>query len=302
MANKRNPKKGDTGRDAGGFVALPWSVLDCQAYQTLSHPAKALLFEFARQFTRDNNGRLLASRTYLSKRGWASSDVITRAKAELITAGFLHETVKGHRPHKASWYAVTWRTLDRIPGYDVGAAETFERGAYRKNAPLRPSGGTEGASIAPPHGTERKRTVPPHGAIRPTFAPSPVPSPGNHLETPSTGSCEPAHTHHTARTPSATKAPPMEPMEEPEPPAEAITALVELWERVGLRSLWKTPPAPAVPHTRMAVAKAAQQAALAKPCRQRQRVSTGPVVRVGDDGLTRERFGEGCHDTSAWMD
>lgn len=297
MANKRNLKKGDSGRDAGGFVALPWSVLDCQAYQTLSHPAKALLFEFARQWVRDNNGRLLASRAYLSKRGWGSADVIQRAKTELITAGFVHETVKGHRPNKAGWYAVTWRTLDRIPGYDVGAAETFERGAYRKNTPLIPPHGTEGASIAPPHGTERKRTVPSPGTIRPTFAPSPVPSPGHHLDKPSTGSCEPAHTHHTARTPNATKAPPME---EPEPPAEAITTLVELWARVGLRSLWKTLPPPAVPHTRMAVAKAAQQAALAKPCRQRQRVSAGPVVRVGDDGLTRERFGEGCHDTSAW--
>lgn len=297
MANKRNLKKGDSGRDAGGFVALPWSVLDCQAYQTLSHPAKALLFEFARQWVRDNNGRLLASRAYLSKRGWGSADVIQRAKTELITAGFVHETVKGHRPNKAGWYAVTWRTLDRIPGYDVGAAETFKRGAYRKNTPLIPSGGTGGASIAPSGGTERKRTVPSPGTIRPTFAPSPVPSPGHHLDKPSTGSCEPAHTHHTARTPNATKAPPME---EPEPPAEAITTLVELWARVGLRSLWKTLPPPAVPHTRMAVAKAAQQAALAKPCRQRQRVAAGPVVRVGDDGLTRERFGEGCHDTSAW--
>ena len=87
----------------------------------------------------------------------------------------------------------------------------------------------------------------------------------------------------------------------PSAPAEAITTLVELWARVGLRSLWKTPP-PAVPHTRMAVAKAALQAALAKPCRQRQRVSAGPVVHVDDGGIVRERGGEGCHDTAAWMD
>lgn len=273
MANKRNPKKGDSGRDSGGFMAVPWAVVDCPAFQALSHPAKALLFEFGRQFVRDNNGRLLASRAYLSKRGWGSADVIQRAKTELITAGFVHETVKGHRPNKAGWYAVTWRALDRIPGYDSGAAETFERGAYRKNTPLIPSGGTGGASIAPSGGTERVRPVPSPGTIRPTFAPSPVPSPGHHLETPSTGSCEPAHTHHTARTPNATKAPPME---EPEPPA--------------------------VPHTRMAVAKAAQQAALAKPCRQRQRVSAGPVVHVDGDGIVRERGGEGCHDTAAWMD
>ncbi len=54
----------------------------------------------------------------------------------------------------------------------------------------------------------------------------------------------------------------------------------------------------AVPERLMA-AKAAQQAALAKTCRQRQRVSAGPVVRVDDDGLTRERD-EHCHDLTAW--
>ena len=78
--------------------------------------ARALLFELARQFVRDNNGRFLASGAYLAKRGWKSADVITRAKRELLDAGFLFETVKGHRPNKASCYAVTWRTLDKIGG------------------------------------------------------------------------------------------------------------------------------------------------------------------------------------------
>ena len=55
----------------------------------------------------------------------------------------------------------------------------------------------------------------------------------------------------------------------------------------------------AVPERLMA-AKAAQQAALEKTCRQRQRVSAGPVVRVGDDGIIRERGGDDCHDVSAW--
>lgn len=149
MANGRNRgQKGDAGRDAGGFVALPWTVLDCPAYAALSHPAKALLFEVARQFVRDNNGRLLASRAYLAKRGWNSPDVISRAKRDLLEAGFIHETVKGHRPNKASWYAVTWRTLDRLPGYDAGAAETFVRGAYQ-NASLRPSPVLEKPAIGP---------------------------------------------------------------------------------------------------------------------------------------------------------
>ena len=149
MANGRNSrKKGDSGRDSGGFVALPWSVLDCPAYAGLSHPAKALLFEVARQFVRDNNGCLLLSRAYLATRGWKSADVIQRAKAELLAGGFIFETVMGHRPNKASWYAVTWRTLDKLPGYDAGAAETFVRGAYQITS-LRPSPVLERRPIGP---------------------------------------------------------------------------------------------------------------------------------------------------------
>ena len=191
MANARNRgQKGDTGRDAGGFVALPWSVMDCAAYARLSHPAKALLFELARQFVRDNNGRMLLSGAYLAKRGWKSADVITRAKRELLAAGFIFETVKGHRPNRASWYAVTWRTLDKLPGYDTGAALTFERGAYQKSAPLKksltPSHGVVNPVIAPPHGVGRMPSTPSHGAIKATLGHFPTPSHGNHLEMPST--------------------------------------------------------------------------------------------------------------------
>ena len=189
MANGRNRgHKGDSGRDAGGFIALPWSVLDCPAYAGLSHPARALLFELARQFVRDNNGRLLASAAYLAKRGWKSADVITRAKRDLIEAGFIHETVKGHRPNKASWYAVTWRTLDKIAGFDPGATETFVRGAYQKNASLRPSPGVGRPSIAPSPGVGSAPPTPSPGAIRSVFVPPSTPSHGNHLEMPSVGS------------------------------------------------------------------------------------------------------------------
>lgn len=191
MANRRNDgRKGSSGRDAGGFVALPWSVLDCPAYAGLSHPARALLLEVARQFVRDNNGRLLVSRAYLAKRGWKSADVIDRAKRELLEAGFIYETVKGHRPNKASWYAVTWQALDRNPNFDPGAFEGFSRSAYHraiplKNARLSPSRGTEVASIGPSPGTERPSPVPSPGPIRATFGVSPVPSGGHHLDMPS---------------------------------------------------------------------------------------------------------------------
>ena len=196
MANGRNKggkgSKIDSGRDAGSFVALPWSVLDCPAYAQLSMHARALLLEVARQFVRDNNGRLLLSRAYMNGRGWKSIDMLTKAKRELLDAGFIHETVEGHRPNKASWYAMTWQSLNRDPRYDPGAVEMFERGAYRKGNPLKnaglvPRGGTAKRCIAPPHGTDKPLPVPPHGAIKGVIDPLSVPPHGHHLDMPSAG-------------------------------------------------------------------------------------------------------------------
>ena len=169
---------------------MPWSVLDCAAYARLSHPARGLLFEFARQFVRDNNGRLLASGAHLAKRGWKSADVITRAKRELLEAGFVFETVKGQRPNKASWYAVTWRALDKCAGYDFGVTVAFERGAYLRSSPneittLTPSHGVERPPIAPSHGVESHPPTPSHGAIRAILDHPSTPSHGDHLEMPS---------------------------------------------------------------------------------------------------------------------
>ena len=199
MANGRNTtRKGhDTSRDSGGFIALPWAVMDCPAYARLSMHARALLLEVARQWVRDNNGRMLLSRAYMAGRGWKSHDMLVKAKRELLDGGFIFETVAGHRPNKAGWYAVTWRALDKIPGFDVGAAECFERGAYRKSLPLigavlSPPHGTESTTIGPPHGTEKPPTVPPHGPIEALLTPPPVPPHGHHLDMPSTASGIPA--------------------------------------------------------------------------------------------------------------
>ena len=217
MANGRNKRaKGDAGRDAGGFIALPWTVLDCAAYARLSMHARALLLEVARQFVRDNNGRMLLSRAYLEPRGWKSVDMLTKAKRELLKGGFIFQTVMGHRPNKASWYAVTWRALDKLAGYDDGASELFRQGAYKDGTALTPKPtrdelfarwrnagaegkkptpphGTETAHIAPPHGTETPPPVPPHGAISPCFEVHPVPPHGHHLEMPSVGLGCPVH-------------------------------------------------------------------------------------------------------------
>lgn len=158
-------------RDSGGFVALPFAVLDCPNYQALSSNARSLLLEVARQYRSDNNGRLLLSRAYLAKRGWNSSDMISKGKKELLSGGFIYETVMGHRPNKASWYAVTWLSLDRHTGYDQGAAEGFKRGTYAETSSLqiknlRPPYGVSNERIVPPNGLGDKHHRPPFGSIQ----------------------------------------------------------------------------------------------------------------------------------------
>ena len=323
MANKRNPKAA-SGRDQGGFVALPWSVMDCPAYEALSYPAKALLLELARQFVRDNNGKLLASRAHLKGRGWTSADVIDRAKRELLNGGFIHETVRGHRPNKASWYAITWQTLDRHNGYDHGAVESFERGAYRKTAPVKnaslsPSGGTERPRIGPSGGTGKPPTVPGGGPIEGVFQGSPVPSGGHHLEKPSTAVVEPAPSSAMTAVAGNREAAPAT-TDKPANQPPAIETLADLWAAVGCRSVWTKPTdvererlhqlakdratkASQTSAERMRVARDAEASAKARRASRTKssNVISLPTVRVEDDGVIRERD-ELAHDLSAWAD
>lgn len=289
MANKRN-NKAASGRDAGGFVALPWSVLDCPAYAALSANAKALLLEVARQYCRDNNGRLLLSRAHMAARGWRSVDMVAKGKRELLEAGFIHETVKGQRPNKASWYAVTWQSLDKIQGFDQGAELLFQRSAYLKKAPVKntpliPSHGTERAAIAPPHGTEAPPPVPPHGAMEGVFQVSSVPPHGHHLEMPSVAVVEPA-SNSTADTSA-----------QPSEQTPAIDTLAALWAAVGCRSNWTT----SSKAERLRRARDAQQIAIHRP-RPKPATTAAPAGAArDDDSLTREQD-EHTHDLSAWID
>lgn len=191
MSNGRSPsRRRDPNRDGDTFIALPDVVLASEAYIKLSHPAKSLLIELARQCRGHNNGQLLASMNYLRERGWNSSDVVTRAKRELLDGGFIFETVKGCRPNKASWFAITWRSLDPSPRYDAGAAAAFTRSAYCRQSKMNnvksiPSRGAAVTAIAPSPGVGAVSAEPSDGAVGADLRPSPTPSPGHHLEMPS---------------------------------------------------------------------------------------------------------------------
>ena len=155
MANGRNftSKKFRGEKIHGGCSPIPWDVLDSKSYLALSHTSRSLLLELARQVLPDNNGRLLLTSKYLSKRGWRSAGVISRAKRELLDAELIYETVMGYRPNKASWFAVTWKNLSASQDYDVGASKGFVKGAYKKDVYKNPS-------LIPPNGTKEDPIAP----------------------------------------------------------------------------------------------------------------------------------------------
>jgi hypothetical protein len=163
----------DIQRETGGFSALPWRMLDSQSYLGLSAPGKSLLIELARQIGPSRpNGQLLLSMKYLRGRGFTSSDVVNRAKRELIAAGLVVEMVKGCRPNKASWYAVTWYSLapnDPRRPYDDGMDRVFKRGMYAQEPLVNrlpgPPAGSESVPAAPSDGQEHRARAPVDGAV-----------------------------------------------------------------------------------------------------------------------------------------
>ena len=158
-------------RDSGGFIALPFAVLNSPNYLKLSANARSLLLEVALQCRAYNNGKLLLSRAHLAKRGWKSSDMIFKGKNELLDGGFIYQTVMGHRPNKASWYAVTWLALDFHKEYDEGASQGFKRGSYSGTTginikSLNPPSGAVTKKLEPPCGLEDVQRRPPYGTVQ----------------------------------------------------------------------------------------------------------------------------------------
>lgn len=199
MGRDKRPK---TVRDGATFLALPHVVLESAAYRGVNTFARALLIDIAMQLKGSNNGRLLCSTAHMKPLGWTSQGTLQKAKADLLSARLLYETVKGQRPHKASWYAVTWIPLERLPSYDEGAVEGFVRGSYRdaltpkspaKNAKPSPPHGLERGRIGPPHGLGEGLSSPPGGPIRGQNGAFSSPPGGNHLDKPSAVAVVPAH-------------------------------------------------------------------------------------------------------------
>lgn len=115
---------------------LTHRTMDSPAYLALSAQGIAMLNEFARLYNGHNNGSLIGSMNHFASRGWNSRDMVQKARRELLNAGFLFQTVQGHKPNKASMFALTFHPLDRPidPGcpYDPGTEKAFVNHEYEK--------------------------------------------------------------------------------------------------------------------------------------------------------------------------
>ena len=118
------------------FTGIVRSVFECPAFAALSPHACKLLLELAGQYRGDNNGNLTVAWAVVSKRGWRSKTTLWRCKAELIKAGFVYVTRKGHMPSTCDLLALTWFPLDVSPKFDPDALHGFRPRAYLASSPL----------------------------------------------------------------------------------------------------------------------------------------------------------------------
>lgn len=98
------------------YAAIEHRVIDSPAYASLSFSARSLLVLMTRQLSKDNNGRLQATYSYLRGFGFDSERTISRCVKELIAKGLICRTRCGGYQQGASQYAVTWLPIKNRQG------------------------------------------------------------------------------------------------------------------------------------------------------------------------------------------
>lgn len=98
------------------YAAIEHRVIDSPAYANLSYSARGLLQLFARQLSKNNNGHLMATYSFMRKFGIDSEHTISRGIKELIAHGMIYRTRSGGYQQGAAQYAVTWLSITNRKG------------------------------------------------------------------------------------------------------------------------------------------------------------------------------------------
>ena len=113
------------------YAAIEHRVIDSPAFADMTFSAQSLLLLMARQLSKDNNGHLQATHSYMQAFGF-SDRTLTRATKELVEHGFLYRTRTGGYQQGASQYAVTWLPIKKREGLTI---DWFISCAWRKWKP-----------------------------------------------------------------------------------------------------------------------------------------------------------------------
>lgn len=114
------------------LVVLPRMLINTQKFYALNGNSVKLLIFMIYFYNQKNNGLLTAEKSKMRRLGWTSSDTLSNAKKELVRKEFLYVTRQGGLSNDATWYALTWRSLDESSGYDAGIANNFKIGSWKK--------------------------------------------------------------------------------------------------------------------------------------------------------------------------
>ncbi len=97
------------------YAATEHRVIDSPAYADLTFSARSLLVLITRQLTKENNGHLQATFSYMGRFGF-SVNTLSRATHELIAHGFIYKTKSGGFHQGAAKFCVTWLTVKNTHG------------------------------------------------------------------------------------------------------------------------------------------------------------------------------------------
>lgn len=143
------------------YAAIEHRVIDSPAYASLTFSARSLLVLLTRQLTKDNNGHLQATHTYLKRFGFDAERTISRCVKELIATGLICRTRCGGYQKGASQYAVTWLPIKNREGLFL---DGFKSCAWRdwqpeKKSPPAKVPSTHGKNGMLPPALHAKNTV-----------------------------------------------------------------------------------------------------------------------------------------------
>ena len=110
------------------YAAIEHRVIDSPAYASLSFSARSLLVLIARQLSKDNNGHLQATYSYMRRFGFDSEHTISRCIKELIAHGLIYRARSGGYQQGAAQYAVTWLPIKNRQGLFL---DSFKACAWR---------------------------------------------------------------------------------------------------------------------------------------------------------------------------